>query len=135
MRRLEVSLCALTLVAIAGLFILTGCAPPKTEKPEADSVQALADEYLEALLERFPEIATYYGIPDRSHDRLTDNSLAALRAWEKREDAWLARLRQLESEFEPGSPDWAIYGIPFDGGVTWQPGARFGPRAVRDASQ
>ena len=31
--------------------------------------------------------------------------------------------------------DWALYGIPFDGGVTWQPGARFGPRALRDASQ
>ncbi|MBL9000641.1 MAG: agmatinase [Phycisphaerae bacterium] len=32
-------------------------------------------------------------------------------------------------------PDWAIYGIPFDGGVTFRPGARFGPRAVREASQ
>src|SRR5215831_15758588 len=31
--------------------------------------------------------------------------------------------------------DWAIYGVPFDGGVTYRPGARFGPRAVRDASQ
>ncbi len=31
--------------------------------------------------------------------------------------------------------DWAIYGIPFDGGVTYRPGARFGPRAIRDASQ
>ncbi len=31
--------------------------------------------------------------------------------------------------------DWAIYGIPFDGGVTFRPGARFGPRAIRDASQ
>lgn len=31
--------------------------------------------------------------------------------------------------------DWAIYGVPFDGGVTFRPGARFGPRAVRDASQ
>lgn len=31
--------------------------------------------------------------------------------------------------------DWAIYGAPFDGGVTYRPGARFGPRAVRDASQ
>jgi agmatinase len=31
--------------------------------------------------------------------------------------------------------DWAIYGVPFDGGVTYQPGARFGPRAIRDASQ
>lgn len=31
--------------------------------------------------------------------------------------------------------DWVIYGVPFDGGVTYRPGARFGPRAIRDASQ
>lgn len=31
--------------------------------------------------------------------------------------------------------DWALYGVPFDGGVTYRPGARFGPRAIRDASQ
>ena len=37
----------------------------------------------------------------------------------------------------PGSHpiDWAIYGVPFDGGVTYRPGARFGPRAIREASQ
>jgi len=31
--------------------------------------------------------------------------------------------------------DWAIYGVAFDGGVTYRPGARFGPRAIRDESQ
>ena len=31
--------------------------------------------------------------------------------------------------------DWALYGAPFDSGVTYRPGARFGPRAIRDASQ
>jgi agmatinase len=31
--------------------------------------------------------------------------------------------------------DWVLYGVPFDGGVTYRPGARFGPRAIRDASQ
>lgn len=31
--------------------------------------------------------------------------------------------------------DWAIFGIPSDAGVTFRPGARFGPRAVRAASQ
>jgi agmatinase len=31
--------------------------------------------------------------------------------------------------------DWALYGIPFDGGVTFRPGARFGPRAIREESQ
>jgi len=31
--------------------------------------------------------------------------------------------------------DWAIYGVPHDSGVTYRPGARFGPRAIRDESQ
>ncbi|MEZ6234096.1 MAG: agmatinase [Phycisphaerales bacterium] len=31
--------------------------------------------------------------------------------------------------------DWRIYGVPFDAGVTYRPGARFAPRAIRDASQ
>lgn len=31
--------------------------------------------------------------------------------------------------------DWAIYGVPFDSGVTYRPGARFAPRAIRIESQ
>ncbi len=31
--------------------------------------------------------------------------------------------------------DWAIYGVPFDSAVTYRPGARFGPRAIRAESQ
>ena len=41
----------------------------------------------------------------------------------------------------PYLPDWsaidadvAILGAPFDFGTQWRPGARFGPRAIRDAS-
>lgn len=36
---------------------------------------------------------------------------------------------------ENSPPDWAIYGVPFDTGVTYRPGARFGPRAIREESQ
>lgn len=32
------------------------------------------------------------------------------------------------------SPDWSLYGIPYDGGVTYRPGTRFGPRAIREQS-
>lgn len=41
------------------------------------------------------------------------------------------------ADVEPGNrpPDWIIYGVPFDSGVTYRPGARFGPRAIRDESQ
>lgn len=46
------------------------------------------------------------------------------------------RYPRLEDVGPAGRPvDWAIFGVPFDGGVTFRPGARFGPRAVRDASQ
>ena len=31
--------------------------------------------------------------------------------------------------------DWAIFGAPYDSGVTYRPGGRFGPRAVREESQ
>jgi len=36
---------------------------------------------------------------------------------------------------EASALDWLIFGVPHDAGVTYRPGARFGPRAVRDASQ
>lgn len=34
-----------------------------------------------------------------------------------------------------GAVDWVLYGVPYDGAVTYRPGARFGPRAIREASQ
>lgn len=43
------------------------------------------------------------------------------------------RLEDVAPEHSP--VDWAIYGVAFDGGVTYRPGARFGPRAIREASQ
>lgn len=43
------------------------------------------------------------------------------------------RLADVSPENRP--VDWLVYGVPFDGGVTYRPGARFGPRAIRDESQ
>jgi agmatinase len=46
------------------------------------------------------------------------------------------RYPRLEDVPAPSRPlDWLLYGVPFDGGVTYRPGARFGPRAIREASQ
>lgn len=66
----------------------TPAQPPKP-RPSDSRVRALADTYLEAYFERYPEQVTYYGVPGRHHDRLTDNSPDALKAWEAREDEWL----------------------------------------------
>lgn len=50
--------------------------------------------------------------------------------------ATFCRFPRLEDVPPEQAPvDWAIYGVPFDSGVTFRPGARFGPRAIRDASQ
>jgi agmatinase len=35
---------------------------------------------------------------------------------------------------EPGDVDVMIFGAPFDGGTSYRPGARFGPKGVRQAS-
>lgn len=43
------------------------------------------------------------------------------------------RLEDVVSDNRP--VDWAIVGVPADGGVSYRPGTRFGPRAVRDESQ
>src|SRR5687768_11505726 len=46
------------------------------------------------------------------------------------------RLPRIEDVPKSQQPvDWALYGVPFDGGVTYRPGARFGPRAIRNESQ
>ncbi len=50
--------------------------------------------------------------------------------------ATFCRFPRLEDVLREGrGADWAIYGAPFDSGVTYRPGARFGPRAIREASQ
>jgi len=46
--------------------------------------------------------------------------------------ATFARLPRLD---EVESADIAIVGVPFDSGVTYRPGARFGPHAVRSATR
>lgn len=39
-----------------------------------------------------------------------------------------------EGEGEEGLFDIAVLGVPFDTAVSYRPGARFGPRAIRAAS-
>lgn len=46
-----------------------------------------------------------------------------------------ARLPRLEDLPTGNTCDLAVVGIPFDSGVTYRPGARFGPSAIREASR
>ena len=112
-------------LAIAACLLMAGCADreeavmseaadreaPSPGDTAGGEIRALADEFLAAYLEHHPETGTYLGIPGSRHDRLSDNSLAALATWQAREDAWLQRTRDLDTGLEPGDPGWATLGI------------------------
>lgn len=90
------------------LLALGNCAPVA---PTHRAIEEIADEYLAARLERYPELGTQYGIAGARHDRLTDNSPEALAAWNAREDAWLQELETIGPPGEVGSRDWVTFGI------------------------
>ncbi|MEO8502183.1 MAG: DUF885 domain-containing protein, partial [Vicinamibacteria bacterium] len=110
-RRLPLLLfCALAPVACTG----GSSAPPQAQAVAAHSdarVKAFADSFLSAYFDRYPEQATYYGVPGRRHDALTDNSLAAVQAWAAREDAWLKDLKTIDPRTIEAEPLRATYAI------------------------
>lgn len=92
-RRFAVTLCCL------GVLAAIGCDRPQEPaipEPSDGRARALADAYLEGFFGRYPEVLTYYGVPGRRHDRLTDNSLDALNAWQAREDLWLKEANAID---------------------------------------
>jgi uncharacterized protein (DUF885 family) len=77
-----------------------GPAPASTPTPapeRADArVRALADAYLDGFFERNPDQVTLFGVPGRHHDALPDNGFDALRAWQAKEDGWLAQAKRID---------------------------------------
>jgi uncharacterized protein (DUF885 family) len=101
-----------TAAAVILMLALSSCSREDQEPAtSARSVETIADEYLAAALQRYPQYATYYGIPDLPQDQLFDNSLPALESWQQREDAWLAELDAIGEPKQVGSRDWITFGI------------------------
>jgi len=106
-------------LGLSAALVLGACVPdqPPAGPPgsvptgKARSIEKIADDYLAAYLERYPELGTYYSIPGARHDGVADNSLDALAAWRAREDAWLAELDRLGDTPPVGSRDWVTLGI------------------------
>jgi uncharacterized protein (DUF885 family) len=77
---------------------------PQRAADDAARVTALADEYVRAFRDAAPEQAELWGGPLERHDGLSDNSLAGVRAWQAREDAWAARLARIDGAALRGRP-------------------------------
>ncbi len=79
----------------------TTASPSPTTAPAlpadpAARVNALADAYVKAFFEHFPDRATVEGRADADHERLPDSSLAGLAAWRDDEDALLDELGSVD---------------------------------------
>ena len=79
----------------------------------ATRVRQLADSYLTAYFEQNPDEATLDGVANTRHDKLPDNSPAALARWQQREDDWLTALKRIDPKRLAG-PEWVAYGIMRD---------------------
>jgi uncharacterized protein (DUF885 family) len=84
---------------------------PAAPPPSDAHVRAFADTYLAAYFERTPELITLYGIPGHRQHKLTDNSLEAWKAWDAREDAWLAEAKQIDPATISAPPLRATYAL------------------------
>ena len=94
-------------VVLAALVLIQG----RDVDSLAAYVRQLTASYLAANFERHPDEATLDGVAGMRHDRLPDNSLAALARWQRREDDWLAELRRIDPEALVDRPEWIAYGI------------------------
>ena len=94
-----------------------GCGPavqsPVAAGPagRAAEVERVADDYFAGYLEFNSTAGTYLGLPGARHDRMEDNSLAALRRFETREDRWAEQLRRIDGASLLGTPAWSTHGI------------------------
>ena len=99
-------------ILVAALnMALVACTDSGPSVPTTSAVETLADEYLATWMEQDALMGTYYSIKGARHDRLPDNSLAGLAAWQQKEDAWLAQLESIAVAPEIGSRDWVTFGL------------------------
>lgn len=88
-------------LALVLMMTCAGEEPSAGDGAAADDLSArslvLAEAYVEAYYEQFPEEAYEVGYPDAPGDRLSDRSPAALAAWHAREDSLLAALEAIDS--------------------------------------
>lgn len=98
------------LAVAAALLLLTTVLRAQAPPAAADTTK-LADDFVLATMERWPEVATFFGHPAARHDQVFDNSPAAKRAWDQRVDAFQARLRAIDRRALTSRPELVTYGF------------------------
>ncbi|HSX60121.1 MAG TPA: DUF885 domain-containing protein [Tahibacter sp.] len=96
----------------------TAAAPPAAVAPAANAADAtvaaanaLADRYVDAVLDFDPTVTYFSGVPVKSHDRLPRNSAAEIAAWDQGIDAMLAELATIDATPLRGTPHAVTYAV------------------------
>src|SRR5437773_6625793 len=109
----------LLLSCVPALMLFVACSRPSNQAAPAPTpysqttsgnqsarrVNAIADDYWAAWVQTFPLAALFSGVPNAPNDRIGDNSIAAVRAWERREDQWLDQLQQVRASDLKETPE------------------------------
>jgi uncharacterized protein (DUF885 family) len=94
---------------------LSACAGPAKSTAAPDALAAeiirLANQYVAAFAQQFPEYAEFAGLAEAPHDRLSDNSLAAVAKWRATEDRFATELARIDRTKLWGRPEWTIHGL------------------------
>ncbi len=93
---------------------LVGCARSDAGADAAAEAKAVASEFADGYYHQFPEEAYEIGYPDTPMDELGDRSQASMDAWRTKEDAWLERLRAIDTTALKGTDGWVPYAFTLD---------------------
>lgn len=93
-------------------FGCSACSAAADQHTTSAAVNALADQYVAAYFESFPDKATENGVASAPHDRLPDLSPKARAAWQAQEDSIWRSLAALDASRLPaGSAEAVTYGF------------------------
>jgi uncharacterized protein (DUF885 family) len=99
-------------LAIAGFIVAALISMHAQSKADAAAATTkLADEFVAAQMQRNPETATFFGLPDARHDAVFDNTLEARRAWDARIDTMQTAFRAIDQKALAGRPELLTYGF------------------------
>src|SRR5207247_8049886 len=115
----------LLLSCVPALMLFVACSRPSNQAAPAPTpysqttsgnqsarrVNAIADDYWAAWVQTFPLAALFSGVPNAPNGRLGDNSIAAVRAWQRREDQWLGQPQQVQAFGRKETTEGATYGL------------------------
>lgn len=96
------------LYCLVFLGLLSGCSS-EPEEAATDRVNRIANEFVDAYYDQFPEEVYEVGYPDAPMNRFGDHSPDRLEAWDGQVDGWLADLDDVDVDALGGTAEAVTY--------------------------